>query len=180
MKILIADPPWEGNIQRPKRNKDNYEHLPDYPRLPLSEIQNLLQEAEKEVDASLVWTIDRYLLEELSRPNRFKTRRTLIWYKAHAGIGWNVRYAHEYIIARYNDGYRTHFNLPSVIISPRTDHNFLTSKPISVLVDLANAFAGPKGEVLEMFKGSSNLENACKIVGCSYSTVCNKKSDAKE
>lgn len=169
-KILIADPPWPGKIQRPNRGA-KYEKLPDYPRLPLPVIAGKLNELEKSVDASLVWCIDKFLKEELERGSPLKIRRTLIWYKAHAGIGWNVRYAHEYIIARWNKGYRTHFNLPSVIVGPRTDHNFLTSKPISILTSLVGAFASPDGKVLEAFKGSRNLEFACKIIGCQYEDV---------
>jgi hypothetical protein len=170
-KILIADPPWEGEIQRPKRNKAAYQKLSDYPRLPLSTIQKQLYEYEKEMDASLVWSIDRYIADELLRPSTFDTRRTLIWWKAHSGIGWNVRYAHEYVIARWDKGFRTLFNLSSVLIGTRTDHRFLTSKPIELLVTLVDSFAGKNGIVYEMYKGSDNLKNACDIVGCRYEEV---------
>lgn len=169
-RILIADPPWEGKIQRPRKGTA-YDKMADYPRLPLRTIQGQLLTFERSVDASLVFCIDKYLADELCRQSRFDVRRTIVWWKAHAGIGWNVRHAHEYVIARWSQGFRTQFNLPSVLTTPRTDHNFLTSKPPELLVTLVDAFAGKTGSVLEAYKGSSNLQRACEILGVHYAEL---------
>jgi len=170
VKLLVADPPWEGQIQRPKRDS-KYEGMKDYERLPVKEIQKELSIFEEGMDASLIWCIDRYLSDELTRMSRFETRRTIIWWKAHAGIGWNVRYAHEYIMARWNEGFRTKYSLPSVLVSPRTDNNFLTSKPLEILITLVDAFVGKSGIVCEAYKGSDNLKRACEILGTEYREI---------
>jgi site-specific DNA-methyltransferase (adenine-specific) len=174
----FTDPPYNVNYRSNHRKKKLLGTvLNDH--LPPDQFQDLMHDAFGQVKRLLKpgavlhvcggWSTADQILPVLKA--HFTVKACIVWDKVHLGVGWWVRYRHEFVYVLVN-GHRSPpiaaHRLPDIWPIPRPPTNnrlHVCEKPRELVMRAMGPFTEPGHRVLDPFMGSAPVAEACWITG---------------